>query len=200
MTASDGTADAAIFAEPLYALLNSQMTPSSVQVRASKQACALDIRIAAVPACLDEYAAQIRGIFSPLAVAESDSEVWKAREQLFEPTDSVVLKISALPHEVCSICAELQQSADGAIVAQANGMMMMAFRGAPDDAPASIERLRARISRSAGSVVVLRVPKALRGKVDVWGPGTNVLPLMQEIKRRFDPSHVLNPGRFLGSI
>jgi FAD/FMN-containing dehydrogenase len=26
------------------------------------------------------------------------------------------------------------------------------------------------------------------------------LPLMREIKRRFDPERILNPGRFLGQI
>ena len=89
-------------------------------------------------------------------VAESDEQVWTASQQLFADNDSVVLKISALPNEVCSICAELQQRPDISIAAQANGMIMAALHAPPDDACALIEGLRARISRSAGSVVVLR--------------------------------------------
>ena len=52
VSASSNAADAATFSEPLRALRDSYMTPTSLQIRASKQACALDIRIAGVPACL----------------------------------------------------------------------------------------------------------------------------------------------------
>jgi glycolate oxidase FAD binding subunit len=40
----------------------------------------------------------------------------------------------------------------------------------------------------------------LRGGFDVWGCDSNALPLMREIKRRFDPNRILNPGRFVGNI
>ena len=51
-----------------------------------------------------------------------------------------------------------------------------------------------------GSVVVLELPAELRGHIDVWGCDSNALPLMREIKRRFDPDRILNPGRFAGNI
>ena len=47
--------DAAFIAAPLRALMDSQMTPSCVQLRVSKQECALDIRMAALRSALDEY-------------------------------------------------------------------------------------------------------------------------------------------------
>ncbi len=46
----------------------------------------------------------------------------------------------------------------------------------------------------------LGVPQVLRGGLDVWGCDSNALPLMREIKRRFDPNRILNPGRFVGNI
>jgi glycolate oxidase FAD binding subunit len=36
--------------------------------------------------------------------------------------------------------------------------------------------------------------------VDAWGCDSNALLLMREIKRRFDPNRILNPGRFVGNI
>ncbi|MDE3187368.1 MAG: FAD-binding oxidoreductase [Acidobacteriota bacterium] len=197
--------DAAIFAAPLRALMDSQMTPSSVQLRTSKQACALDIRIAAQPECLDEYAARIQSIFGQIAIAESSEAVWQARQQLFDKNDAVVLKVSVLPSELCSISAELQQWAaaealDIATVGQATGLMTVALHGAPDAEIALIERLRARLTDSGGSVVALQIPDSLRGRIDVWNCHSNALPLMREIKRRFDPNRILNPGRFVGNI
>ena len=37
-------------------------------------------------------------------------------------------------------------------------------------------------------------------KIDLWGCQSDALPLMREIKRRFDPNRILNPGRFVGGI
>ena len=101
--------DAAFFAVPLRALMDSQMTPSSVQLRMLKHECALDIRIAALPECLDEYAARIQRIFGQAAVTESGEAVWHVRQQLFEGNDAVVLKVSVPPSEICAVSSVLQQ-------------------------------------------------------------------------------------------
>jgi glycolate oxidase FAD binding subunit len=44
------------------------------------------------------------------------------------------------------------------------------------------------------------MPGTIRGTLDPWGWESNSLPLMKEIKRRFDPNRILNPGRFVGNI
>lgn len=196
--------NAAIFAAPLRALMDSQMTPSCVQLRASRRECALDIRIAGLPACLDEYAARMQSIFGQNTLSVSSEAVWQARQQLFDKNDAVVLKVSALPSEICAVSAELQRwaGADGleiASVAQATGLMTVVLDSA-DAAIALIERLRARLTDSGGSVVALHVPDVLRGRIGVWNCNSNALPLMREIKRRFDPNRILNSGRFVGNI
>jgi glycolate oxidase FAD binding subunit len=198
-------ADATCFGAPLRALMDSQMTPSSVQLRASKQKCSLDIRIAGPPECLDEYTVRLQSIFGQIAVTESGEAVWQARQQLFDNHDAIVLKVSMLPSEICDVCLDLQQWADAggldiATVAQATGLVTVAVDSAPNAALAIVGRLRSRMLRSGGSVVALQVPEVLRGNIDVWGSDPGTLPLMREIKRRFDPGRVLNPGRFIGSM
>ena len=193
------------FAAPLRALMDSQMTPSCVQLRTSQQECTLDIRIAAVPECLDNYAARIQNIFDEFAVTESSEAVWHARQRLFDKNDAVVLKVALLPGAICAVSSELQKMAfaEGlgiAAVAQANGLMTVALNSAPDAAIALIERLRAKVAAFGGSMVALQIPDPLRGRINVWGPDPGPLPLMREIKRRFDPVHTLNPGRFVGNI
>lgn len=193
------------FAEPLRALMDSQMTPSCLQLRAIKDECALDIRIAGIPDCLDEYSERIQSLCAEGALSEAGEGVWEARQRLFDGSAAVVLKVSLLPSEVCSVSSEVKQwAADEGheidVVAQARGLMTVALSSAPDAAIGLVERLRKRVAHSGGSAIVLQMPDSLRGKVNAWGPDPNALALMREIKRRFDPERILNPGRFVGGI
>jgi glycolate oxidase FAD binding subunit len=197
---------ASSLAEPLRAILDAQLSPSCVQLCVCQGGCALDIRVAALPGCLDEYEKRIRNILGNVAIRESGEEVWNARQQLFDHKDALVLKVSALPSEVCPLATDLHQwtageGMDVELVAQATGLMMVAVHSAADAASVALtERLRARVSKSGGSVVALQIPDRLRGTVEVWGPDPGTFRLMREIKRRFDPGHILNPGRFVGDI
>ncbi len=38
------------------------------------------------------------------------------------------------------------------------------------------------------------------GSIDVWGPTSQPLEIMTQIKQRFDPNGILNPGRFWGGL
>jgi glycolate oxidase FAD binding subunit len=189
---------------PLNALMDSQIVPSSVQVRVSKSACAADIRIAGLPECLDEYGARIHHIFAGVALAESSEEVWAARQFLFEKATDIVLKVAVLPSEICDVSSELLawsgDTANTKIVAQATGLMTVSISSAFETAVALLQRLRARALQSGGSVVILQAPNAFDGNIDMWGQDRGTLLLMREIKHRFDPNRILNPGRFVGSI
>ena len=94
------------FREPLRALMNSQLVPSSVQMRVSERECAVDVRVAGLPECLDEYGARVKSIFGGLAMSDSAPDVWSARQQLFEKPDALILKVSVLPDEVCPVSGE----------------------------------------------------------------------------------------------
>lgn len=197
--------DVAQFAESLRELLDTQMIPASVQLRTESQKCAIDIRVAAVPECLDEHDVRLKKIFGAIAPNESGGAVWQARQQLFEKQDAVVLKVSLLPNEICAVLSELRHwtAAEGmevSAVAQASGLMTVAVRPAAHALITVVDRLRAKLRTSGGSVVALQIPGTLRNHLDVWGCESNALPLMREIKRRFDPNCILNPGRFVGGI
>jgi FAD/FMN-containing dehydrogenase len=49
------------------------------------------------------------------------------------------------------------------------------------------------------AVLTDAAPEVKRG-LDVWGPPPPALPIMTEIKRRFDPHALLNPGRFIAFL
>jgi glycolate oxidase FAD binding subunit len=203
--APNETGDAQLFAEPLRALMDSHLVPSSVQLRISKKEFALDVRVAGLPECLDESGASLQNILGSFAIVGRAHDIWNTRQRIFDNKHVVVLKISVLPAEICAISAELRQWACGdgqdmRVLAQATGLMTVALDATPDLATDIVDRLRARVDRFGGSVVVLQVPDRLRGSFDVWGPDRGALTLMREIKHRFDPGLTLNPGRFVGNI
>jgi glycolate oxidase FAD binding subunit len=193
------------FERPLRALLDSQLTPSSVQFRLNSQDCALDVRVAAPAECMAEHATKLAKIFDSMDLMPSAESVWQARQKLHETLDALVLKISTLPSDLCLLASELQDWAakkqmSAVVAAQANGLITVALRSSPDAAISLVEHLRERLSQSGGSVVALQMPGTIRGTLDPWGWESNALPLMKEIKRRFDPNRILNPGRFVGNI
>ena len=69
--------------------------------------------------------------------------------------------------------------------------------------PASLgwfPRLVALAESHKGHVVLAAAPPELKAGIDVWGTPPAGLKLMREIKGRFDPQGVLNPGRFVGGM
>jgi glycolate oxidase FAD binding subunit len=51
-----------------------------------------------------------------------------------------------------------------------------------------------------GRVTLPWCPTEVKHDVNVWGPLRDDFPLMQKLKKQFDPDRVLNPGRFLGGL
>jgi glycolate oxidase FAD binding subunit len=51
-----------------------------------------------------------------------------------------------------------------------------------------------------GHAVMFAAPAAAKENIDVWGPPPATLSLMREIKHQFDPTGMLNPGRFVTGI
>ena len=193
------------FAEPLIVLLDSHLTPSGVQLRISKNQAVLDVRVATVPECVGQQLACLRNIFREFEINESDASVWGSRQKLFDDPNSIVTKIAVLPADICHVCSALQKWAGArnlnlSMVAQASGIMTMGFGAPAETARELILDMRETLAASGGTVVILRSLNRLRELVDPWGPPPGALPLMHEIKRRFDPERTLSPGRFVGGI
>jgi glycolate oxidase FAD binding subunit len=71
------------------------------------------------------------------------------------------------------------------------------------DVPVLAEAVRTRLAAAnaaGGSAVLESAPAALRRQVDVWGPVRPEWRFAEAIKNAFDPSRILNRGRFVGGI
>jgi glycolate oxidase FAD binding subunit len=185
-------------AEPLgklmLALLHSQLSTVAIQLRGAAQTFDLDVQLASLPdvlvtqgEVLDELARD-----EGLTVKRCAEEVWGARQQLF--TQDLVCKGTMLPSAVVEF-AERVRGLGGSSVTQANGIMMASF---PAVAAEKVPHLRRELEEASGSLTMLQQPAG--GTLACWGATPDSLPLMREIKQRFDSEGVLNPGRFLGGI
>lgn len=197
--------DPSHFEAPLRALFDSQIIPFGVQIRMDAKQCALDVREAATPTCLNQHAVLLAKFFGTIPLRESSDAVWNARQELFDRAGATVLKASLLPSQLDSVLSLLRQwaqaeNAEISAAAHGNGLVNIALHAAPDASISLIERLRQELRTVGGSIVALQLPTELCGRIDVWGCDSNALPLMREIKRRFDPDNILNPGRFAGNI
>jgi glycolate oxidase FAD binding subunit len=201
---TDG-AQIASFAAPLLALLDSQLMPSRVQLRTGKNRCELDVGLSTRPECIDECLTRLQAILPQFQIDPAQEATWSARQRLFDDGETTVLKVSVLPGDICPVSLYLQERAgelDATLstVAQANGIISVALNTAPDAAIALISGLRAKLTRSGGSVVILQATDRLRNRIDPWGQDPAAMSLMRQIKLRFDPKRTLSPGRFVGGI
>jgi glycolate oxidase FAD binding subunit len=75
-------------------------------------------------------------------------------------------------------------------------------RGVNNEQPIldAVQKTRQIAHRYEGTAVVERCPLPVKRQIDVWGDAPDSLSVMRQIKDRFDPLGILNPGRFLGGI
>ncbi len=185
-------------AKPLGAwmlkLLHQQLSTLSIQLRGTAEGFHLDIQLASLPEVLRTQADLLEslGRVEGLAIETATAAIWDARQQLLDR--DLVCKATMLPSEIASF-AERVRSLGGDSVTQATGIMTAAF---PAAAAGQLPQLRRDLEAASGSLMVLKQPA--ESKLDCWGTLPDSLPLMREIKLRFDPDGVLNPGRFLGGL
>ncbi|MFI5339183.1 MAG: FAD-binding oxidoreductase [Candidatus Methylomirabilales bacterium] len=92
-----------------------------------------------------------------------------------------------------------------AAVAIASTVSHGALRGRfrAETVEALVENLRAAreiLVGLGGYMVLMNLPEAARGWIDVWGTPPAGLGVMKRLKAAFDAKAILNPGRFVGGI
>ena len=185
-------------AEAQALLLNLQganLTHAALQLRCrADQAPEMDILLEGTEAGMEAQVARIRAIARPAAVKEGSDAVWGVREEI--AAGPVLAKFSVLPSNIAETLAAIGCAGWHALV-QATGIGWLALDGSQN--VNQLHDVRAKIEAEGGTLAVLRQPVG-PAPIDAWGDAGDVLPLMREIKRRFDPNGTLNPGRFVGGI
>jgi len=63
-----------------------------------------------------------------------------------------------------------------------------------------VKALREQVEGMDGSLVVEYAPPVFKERVDVWGEVGGVFPIIERVKRGFDPKGILSPGRYVGGV
>ncbi len=185
-------------AEPLgklmLMLLHAQVSTVAIQLRGSAAGFILDVQLASLAEVLHTQAAALEAMAQRVGLHSeaAQEDVWNARQQQMD--HAFVCKGTMLPSEVARF-AERVRGLHGESVIQATGIMIAGF---PAEAADGLMKLRDELEEAKGSLMVLKQPA--EAKLDCWGTPPDSLPLMREVKHRFDPKGILSPGRFLGHI
>ncbi|HEV2273245.1 MAG TPA: FAD-binding oxidoreductase [Acidobacteriaceae bacterium] len=190
----------------LLALLNSNLTPASVQVRVDEQmAPVLDIGLEGTEAGLSSQELRIRNIAQPLSVNVEPASHWGARQELWaDPAPAAIAKVSVISSSIAGTLARISrlaaaQNAGWRAVFQATGLGWVRIEADGDRSSALLGDLRSQVRAEGGALVILQQP-AHPKQLDAWGEAGDALALMHAVKQQFDPNRTLNPGRYVGGI
>ena len=192
------------------ALLDHGSTPTAVEL--SWPPAAMLVRFESAATVADEQAeraaalARAAGGAADVLAEADEAEAWRRHEARVFGGEGTIVKLVVLPGDLSATLAWLDESAraqslDCALVGRAGlGVLYVRLAG-PVSAQASlVGALRDRLDPGRGSAIIRQAEGELRSLVDVWGPVGDGFPLMQQVKRQFDPGGILNPGRGPGGL
>ena len=141
-----------------------------------------------------------------ILTGEEETAAWREHDDRVFDREGTIVKLVVVPSEVSSILAWLDTAAktrqlDYVVTGRAGlGVLSVGLHGAVSEQAAFVTALRDRLPIGRGSAAIRRADPELKALVDVWGPIGDSLRIMQEVKRRFDPTGSLNPGRGPGGL
>lgn len=201
--------------ECVAGLLESTVQPSRLEILDDRAlaACGLPVAAAALAISIGTVEPAVRAQEAQVAEAVQRARgrfetmgmsFWRAYDRTLAAGGAVTLRIGTVPARLAATCAETRAALPSAAVT--GGAALGALRARVDGGDVAavargIERLRAVVADVDGGVVIERGPRALRAAVDPWGPvPAPALAVMRAIKHEFDPTGVLNAGRFVDGL
>jgi glycolate oxidase FAD binding subunit len=196
-------------------LLGSTVQPNRLEMLDDRAltACGLPVAAAALAVSIGTVEPAVRAQERQLAdmvtrvggrLETMGTSVWRAYDRSLVAPGGVIVRIGTVPSRLAETHAEIRATLEGAAVAGCAGLGALRARVDGHDAAAlarGLQRLRAFVADVEGGAVIERAPRTLREAVDPWGPvPAPAFAVMQAIKREFDPTGVLNPGRFVGGL
>lgn len=192
----------------LAAIMSSQTMPTAVELETPPGR--LLVRFETVERAAEQQASEVttlalpRGARTDIVSGADEAALWRAHAVRPWNKPGCVIKISMLLSEIPSLLDSLRDTAvghDWELVGRAGvGVLLLRLDGSDDEQERVAVQLRGRFKTGEGHVSVLRASPDLKTRLEAWGSVGDALPLMQTIKRQFDPAGILNPGRGPGGL
>ena len=123
-------------------------------------------------------------------------------------TERVVVKLNLRRTDLAEFAAQIVEThwtSDVQMMALlGSGVLYVIIPITPDTDYPSLANMLTQLRQTAvskqGNLIIEVAPPELKRHIDVWGSAEGTLSLMKQIKAKFDPAGLLNPGRFISSI
>jgi glycolate oxidase FAD binding subunit len=168
----------------------SHLLTQALQLRGDANGFHLDIQLNAHPEAHQDDILKKMTESAGVKLEPTSDEVWLARENLFSIKGGVG-KATMIPTAV-ALLADNVRKLGGSSVAQALGIMYVNFPNYKTDSP--FDALRGHIDAVDGALDILNDPDFFGDEVAPPWDKEITTPLMQAVKRQFDPKRTLNPG------
>ncbi len=138
----------------------------------------------------------------------AENQWWQTQSQQLWQTVSrqVLCKIGGLPAQAANLLSQLQKASIAlglqlqGRIHRGSGLGQIWLQGDPAVLVQGVPQLRQHCEQAGGFLSILEAPIAVKTQLEVWGYQGNALNAMQILKHKFDPQHILNPGRFVGGL
>ncbi len=128
--------------------------------------------------------------------------VWRDIGDLPLAADRVIYRMTVPRSSVTAVLGAFQSLILGAATVGADLLMGTIWILTPvaQSSVSHFARLASIAQEYHGHVVMFAAPPELKRGIEVWGPSPPTIALMRDIKQRFDPNGIMNPGRFIGGL
>jgi glycolate oxidase FAD binding subunit len=193
-------------------LVHTKLLPAAVFLGngAKQQSWQLSVRFDGFAATVARQLADLaslarqRGIDTETRSAESERQMWRATADLPLQTDRLVYRMTLPPSSLAEALVTLEDSPIGTALKAISADVVMGtlwiVMPANQTSAGHFANLIAWARDHRGHVVMFAAPPEVQLGVEVWGPAPSTISLMREIKQKFDPMGLLNPGRFVGGL
>ena len=146
--------------------------------------------------------AQRLGMGSQTLGADIQQQLWQELRDLPLEAGRLVYRMTVPRNSLAQLIRASQSSPSGAPAIVADMAMGTVWLvGAANQAFADdFSRWISLAQRQRGHAVLFTAPAQLKQGFEIWGPAPPALALMRDIKRKFDPQGIVNPGRFVGGF
>lgn len=120
------------------------------------------------------------------------------------PEGQMTLKANLLPSAVAAFCQGVDREPNRPTLRAhaGNGIVHGQWPAGltMEQAASMLMTWRDLAAKGQGGVIVQCCPSAWKSTLNVWGPASHDAWLMREVKAKFDPKRIFNPGRFIDGI